>query len=155
MHLNISGCSLYAENCGDLIRSLCSLSCLQYLNIADNPDAIDDTAVTTLISNMKSLQRLDISGNIRVTDISLSAIALHAGDRLLSLSASKNVLLTHIGAHMITAHCRNLKSLDLSHCPLVTSLGVIMTMSDGQLSFASRSLITVNLDGCSNLTTEP
>ena len=69
VHLNISGCSLYAESCGDLIRSLCSLSCLQYLNIADNPDAIDDTAVTTLISSMKSLQNLDISGNIRVTDI--------------------------------------------------------------------------------------
>ena len=154
LRLDISGCCGYSADCSDVIRSISSLTSLTCLNVADNPDLIDDAAITVFTSRMRALRSLDVSGCVRLTDQSLYSIATGSGDALTSLSAARNVLLTHSGAHMLTAHCRNLSHLDLNHCPLVSGIGVMMAMSNGQLNFASRTLTSVNFDSCCELTGE-
>ena len=173
--LNINKCSGYMpDDPPAIIESLCSLQNLSCLCIADNPLLVNDDSIDQLVTSMTNLTSIDISGCSYLTDSSLVSIARWMSTRLTELGASRNDHFTAMGTKELMSQCDNLKRLDLSCCPKVTYLALIIELRDGNIHplipthslfiltshvfiltgqhmFGSRSLEEVTLDGCKQL----
>ena len=62
-----------------------------------------------------------------------AALADGVGLRLASLAASRNERYTYVGVNALLNQCERLTDLDLSACPAVTHVGVVVALRDGQV----------------------
>jgi len=145
-----------------------TVTALTDLRINDCP-WLDDEGLLSLLRRFPHLRRLDLSGNVQLTDGSWYGLeegheleALHfahlhqlhdaefdivlnfIGNNLLTLDVSWCQALTDKALRMIMQHAKRLSSLDLSHCPQITDRGLL------DLSH-SAMLRRLRLVGCSGI----
>ncbi len=170
---------LFGQSLGSLILSGClgidkialafvsGLSQLHSLDISDVPFISDDNVIRILDRDLPQLHTLNISGCTKLTDESLHAVA-RTNHRFLALQAARNFNITQIGANDVLMKCESLTHLDLSYCPGLRALGVIVHVGaspkkgphmnpnpgpeDGNyVQYAGRPLKILKLDECSHL----
>ena len=127
---------------------------IEFLNISNNVDSIDDEAMGLLCSCLPQLSMLNISGCGLLTDNALSTIAESIGRRLDTLNVSHNDRYTFLGINDIIVKCERLLELDLSYCRNVKHLGIVVEQRDGPMMYASRALRRMNVDHCYELSVE-
>ncbi|KAJ1421526.1 hypothetical protein B484DRAFT_399450 [Ochromonadaceae sp. CCMP2298] len=140
--LDIAGCAISLGG----LRLLGGLPGLQHLNLSGIL-SVDDSALQT-ISGI-SLTSLDISHCTNVTDAGLQSVS-SLRDSLLSLKAGSSPHFTHIGVNTVLMKCELLELLDVSRCPKLTFLGIVL-WTHGVFQFVSRRLRTLNVDSCTAL----
>jgi len=140
---------------------------LHSLDISDINFISDENVVRVLDRDLPQLHTLNISGCTKLTDVSLHAVA-RTNHRFLSLQAARNFNITQVGANDVLLKCESLIHLDLSYCPALRALGVIVHVGespkkgphtkenpgpeDGNyVQYAGRPLKTLKLDECCHL----
>lgn len=136
-----------------IINSIAELKYLIILNIAENTLLIDDD-IDFIMSELNVLTNLDISGCVLLSDKTLCSVAKYGNSRFKSLLAAKNNRLTNIGAAEILLKCDNLECLDFSDCTNIKYLEAIVGFKDGRIVQTSRSLQSVSLNNCVDLSSE-
>ena len=137
-----------------MLESFRALVGIEFLNISNNTDSIDDESMGFLCSCLPQLSMLNISGCTLLTDVGLSTIANGIGQRLDTLNVSHNDRYTFVGINDIIDKCERLLELNLSHCHGIKHLGIVVEQRDGPMMYASRALRRMNVDHCSELSVE-
>lgn len=155
--LDISGCNnlfpndaLVSLGKSDTIEFLIKLNSLNSLIISDMEHLLDCNIIT-LISNIKTLKSIDISTCKKLTDVSLQQIAMYMKNSLTSIAANNNTNFTLNGMNDVLFLCESLEYIDMRNCPNIKFSGVVVRTHDGTLQYISRSLKSMNIDGCKGL----
>ena len=129
------------------------LSNLRMLNVSDIPYIQDEHMERLVDKDLVHLHTLTVSGCQQLTDRTLNAVA-RTNNRFIGLFAARNINYTFEGVNNLLLRCENLEKLDLSFCPRVAHLGVIIHVGDPEhniLQFASRPISYLRLDECFDL----
>ena len=74
-----------------------------------------------------------MTGCVLLSDAALSTLADGVGARLRALAAARNDRYTFVGVNALLNKCERLTDLDLSACPGVAHVGVVVALRDGQV----------------------
>jgi hypothetical protein len=155
--LDISGCNnlfpneeLASLGKSDTIEFLIKLNVLNSL-IISNMEYLLDCNIISLISNITTLKSIDISSCNMLTDVSLQQIAMYMKNSLTSIAANNNTNFTLNGMNDVLFLCESLEYIDMRNCPNIKFSGVVVRTHDGTLQYISRSLKSMNIDGCKGL----
>ncbi len=132
------------------------LSHLQSLDVSDIKYISDEHVERLLSRDLLHLHTLNVSGCSGMTNRIFAAVAA-TNHRFLSLSAARNLNYTHVGVNEVMLKCENLKYLDVSYCPGIQHLGVIIQVGDpefGIMQYAGRPLQVLKIDECVNMSEE-
>lgn len=108
---------------------------------------ITDRSIEVLISCCPRLKELILWGLYGVSDISMAALARVPTLERLRLEYSPN--LTDDTVRLIAQHCKKLKHVALTRCPLVTAQALIALLSHG------KRLIDINIRECTDIILTP
>ena len=148
------------------IAFISGLTKLQALDVSEIPFLTDDHIERFVSKDLPNLHTLNISGCSKMTDAALHCIS-RTNHRFLSLHAARNFNYTQAGVNALLLHCESLTCLDMSYCPGLRDIGVVIHVGSspkkgntnpfpgpedgGYLQYAGRSLKVLRLDECSHL----
>ncbi len=129
------------------------LLCLRTLDVSDIPYIHDEHIERLIDKDLMQLHTLNVSGCQQLTDRTLFAVA-RTNHRFKALFAARNLNYTYEGVNDVLLKCESIRKLDLSFCPRVAHLGVIIHVGDPEhsiLQYASRPISILRIDECFDL----
>ncbi|KAJ6709256.1 F-BOX SKP2A-LIKE PROTEIN [Salix koriyanagi] len=142
-HLCLSWCK---NNMNNLVLSLApKFTKLQTLVLRQDKPQLEDNAVETISSHCHDLQDLDLSKSLKLSDLSLYALA-HGFPNLTKLNISGCTAFSDVSLEYLTEFCRKLKILNLCGC--------VKGATDRALQAIGRNcsqLQSLNLGWCENV----
>ena len=146
--LNLEACSGIDYSALPFLRTMGNL---HTLFLGENLFVSDADVEFFLDESMRRIEHVGLNGCACLTDRTLFAIS-RQGSRILTAQTSNNPNYTFLGANAIALHCDKLKVFDLSNCPLVNFVGVVMEAgasifgNEKLFQFVGRALTKLHID---------